>query len=153
MNLSVLCVGKLRESYWREAADEYKKRLTRFGKFEEIEVPDRPEDRDSARVLREEGHSLLSRIRAEDEVIALCVDGRAVSSLQLADMLRRREGTGRRTVFAIGGSLGLSPEVLDRASLRLSFSPMTFPHQLARVMLFEQLYRACKINAKERYHK
>jgi len=153
MNAAILCVGRLRESFWRAAADEYKKRLSRFGKFEEIEVADRPEGTDEARVLREEGKDLLRRIREDDDVIALCVDGRAVSSEQLAKMLREREVTGRRTVFVIGGSLGLSPEVVARAGTRLSFSLMTFPHQLARVMLYEQIYRACKINAGERYHK
>ncbi len=153
MNAAILCVGRLRESFWRAAADEYKKRLSRFGKFEEIEVADRPEGTDEARVLREEGKDLLRRIREDDDVIALCVDGRAVSSEQLAKMLREREVTGRRTVFVIGGSLGLSPEVVARAETRLSFSLMTFPHQLARVMLYEQIYRACKINAGERYHK
>ena len=153
MNAAILCVGRLRESFWRAAADEYKKRLSRFGKFEEIEVADRPEGTDEARVLREEGKDLLRRIREDDDVIALCVDGRAVSSEQLAKMLREREVTGRRTVFVIGGSLGLSPEVIARAGTRLSFSLMTFPHQLARVMLYEQIYRACKINAGERYHK
>ena len=153
MNAAILCVGRLRESYWRAAADEYKKRLSRFGKFEEIEVPDRPEGPDEARVLREEGRDLLRRLRDGDDVIALCVDGRPCSSEQLAATLREREGTGRRTVFVIGGSLGLSEEVVSRAGTRLSFSPMTFPHQLARVMLLEQLYRACKINAGERYHK
>ena len=153
MNAAILWVGRLRESFWRAAADEYKKRLSRFGKFEEIEVADRPEGTDEARVLREEGKDLLRRIREDDDVIALCVDGRAVSSEQLAKMLREREVTGRRTVFVIGGSLGLSPEVVARAGTRLSFSLMTFPHQLARVMLYEQIYRACKINAGERYHK
>ncbi|MCR4706957.1 MAG: 23S rRNA (pseudouridine(1915)-N(3))-methyltransferase RlmH [Clostridiales bacterium] len=153
MNAAILCVGRLRESFWRAAADEYKKRLSRFGKFEEIEVADRPKGTDEARVLREEGKDLLRRIREDDDVIALCVDGRAVSSEQLAKMLREREVTGRRTVFVIGGSLGLSPEVVARAGTRLSFSLMTFPHQLARVMLYEQIYRACKINAGERYHK
>ena len=153
MNAAILAVGRLRESYWRAAADEYKKRLSRFGKFEEIEVPDRPEGPDEARVLREEGRDLLRRLRDDDDVIALCVDGRSCSSEQLAAMLRGKEGSGRRTVFVIGGSLGLSGEVVSRAGTRLSFSPMTFPHQLARVILYEQIYRACKINAGERYHK
>lgn len=153
MNAVILCVGRLRESYWRAAADEYKKRLSRFGKLEEIEVPDRPEGPDEARVLREEGKDLLRRLRDDDDIIVLCIDGHTYSSDRLAAKLREKEGSGRRLVFVIGGSLGLSEEVIARAEMRLSFSPMTFPHQLARVMLYEQIYRACKINAGERYHK
>lgn len=158
MNTAVLCVGKLRERYWREAADEYKKRLSRFGRIEEIEVADRPEPgnasaADEMRVLREEGADLLKRIRPDDVVIALCIEGKAMTSPDLARTLAQEEGSGRRVVFVIGGSLGLAPEVVARAQRKLSFSPMTFPHQLARVMLLEQVYRACKINAGERYHK
>ena len=153
MNAALIAVGRLRETYWRAAADEYKKRLSRFGRFEEIEVPDRPEGPDALRVLREEGQDVLRRIRPDDEVIALCIDGKPMGSTEFAERLRAREGTGRRIVFVIGGSLGLSDEVIRRSNARLSFSPMTFPHQLARVMLLEQLYRACKINAGERYHK
>ena len=153
MNTAVLCVGKLRERFWREAADEYEKRLSRFGHFEEIEIPDKPEGSDPARVIREEGQELLRRIREDDLVVALCIEGKACSSPELADFMKKQEASGRRVVFVIGGSLGLSPEVVSRARVRLSFSPMTFPHQLARVMLLEQIYRACKINAGERYHK
>ena len=158
MNTAVLCVGKLRERYWREAADEYKKRLSRFGRIEEIEVADRPEPAnasaaDEMRVLREEGADLLKRIRPDDVVIALCIEGKAMTSPDLARALAQEESSGRRVVFVIGGSLGLAPEVIARAQRKLSFSPMTFPHQLARVMLLEQVYRACKINAGERYHK
>ena len=153
MNAAVLCVGKLRERFWREAADEYEKRLSRFGKFEEIELPDKPESQDAVRVIREEGAELLRRIRPDDIVVALCIEGKPCSSPELASFMAEQEKTGRRTVFVIGGSLGLSPEIVHRAQYRLSFSPMTFPHQLARVMLLEQIYRACKINAGERYHK
>ena len=152
MNLCILAVGKLREAYWRAAADEYEKRLSRFGRIACLEVTDRPEA-DPARALREEGQDLLRRIREEDIVVALCIQGKTLSSPQLAEALAQHEGSGRRVVFVIGGSLGLAPEVVARAQLRLSFSPMTFPHQLARILLLEQLYRACKINAGERYHK
>ena len=86
-------------------------------------------------------------------MVCLCIDGKRLDSVQLADQLQKFGDTGRRVVFIIGGSLGLSPDVVARAQLKLSFSPMTFPHQLARVMLLEQAYRACKINAGERYHK
>ena len=153
MNAALIAVGRLRETYWRAAADEYKKRLSRFGRVEEIEVPDRPEGPDALRVLREEGQDVLRRIRPDDEVIALCIDGKALSSVAFAQLLSEAERSGRRQVFVIGGSLGLAPEVVRRADRKLSFSPMTFPHQLARVMLLEQIYRGCKINAGEKYHK
>ena len=158
MNTAVLCVGKLRERYWREGADGHKKRPSRVGRIEEIEVADKPEPvnasaADEMRVLREEGADLLKRIRPDDVVIALCIEGKAMTSPDLARALAQEEGSGRRVVFVIGGSLGLAPEVIARAQRKLSFSPMTFPHQLARVMLLEQVYRACKINAGERYHK
>ena len=158
MNIAIIGVGRLREHFWRDAADEYKKRLSRFVKLEEIELGDKPEaakpsPADAARVMAEEGREILRRIRPEDEVIALCIEGKPQSSEAFAETLRGLAGGGRRVVFIIGGSLGLAPEVTARAQRRLSFSPMTFPHQLARVMLLEQLYRACKINAGERYHK
>lgn len=156
--MALICMGRLKERYWREAATEYEKRLTRFGRFEVIELPDLPEPQNSsaaicAQICRREGEAILARIRQDDIVVALCIDGRQMDSVQLAGKLAQLGDTGRRVVFVIGGSLGLSPEVTARAQLRLSFSPMTFPHQLARVMLLEQVYRACKISAGERYHK
>ncbi len=158
LNLSLICVGKLRERWWREALEEYKKRLSRFGKIEEIEVPDLPEPANSSpateeRICAEEGKTILARIHREDVVIAMAIQGKPLDSVSFAKKLSGYADTGRRIVFVIGGSLGLSPEVLARADMKLSFSPMTFPHQLARVMLAEQLYRACKILAGERYHK
>ena len=158
MNVAVIGVGKLRERCWREAADEYKKRLSRFARVEEIELPDLPEPANSspaieAQLCRREGEAILSRLRQDDIVIALCIDGQALDSVRFSQKLASLAETSRRIVFVIGGSLGLSGEVVARAQERLSFSPMTFPHQLARVMLFEQIYRACKIAAGERYHK
>lgn len=95
----------------------------------------------------------MQKIRDDDIVVALCIDGKQLDSVGLSGMLQKLTDTGRRVVFVIGGSLGLSPEVVARAQHRLSFSPMTFPHQLARVMLLEQVYRALKISAGEKYHK
>ncbi|MBR4234864.1 MAG: 23S rRNA (pseudouridine(1915)-N(3))-methyltransferase RlmH [Clostridia bacterium] len=158
MNALVLCVGSLKEKWQKDACAEYLKRLSRYGKYEVCEVPDEPESPrasealDSAVKLRE-GRALLKCIRPEDYVIALCIDGKALSSEELAREVRAREQSGRRTVLVIGGSLGLSDEVTARADLRLSFSRFTFPHPLMRVILLEQLYRAAKINAGERYHK
>ena len=158
MQLALICVGKLRERSFRAAADEYEKRLARFGRFEEIEVPDLPEPANSseatqALLCRREGEAILAKIREGDIVVALCIDGRQMDSVRFSQRLTALADTGRRVVFVIGGSLGLSEQVVARAQEKLSFSPMTFPHQLARVMLLEQLYRACKIAAGERYHK
>ena len=158
VNMALICMGRLKERYWRDAADEYEKRLSRFGKFEEIELPDLPEPANSspaveAQICEREGKAILQKVREGDIVIALCIGGKQLDSVQLSQTLTQYGDTGRRVVFIIGGSLGLSPEVVARANFKLSFSPMTFPHQLARVMLLEQTYRAMKIAAGERYHK
>ena len=158
MNMALVCMGRLKEKYWRDAAAEYEKRLSRFGKWETIELPDLPEPANSSPAIEEqikkkEGEAILARIRDGDIVVCLCIDGRQMDSVQLSAKLTELIDTGRRVVFVIGGSLGLSPEVVRRAQLKLSFSPMTFPHQLARIMLLEQTYRALKIAAGERYHK
>ena len=158
MSTIILSVGKLKEKPYREMADEYLKRLSRFGKFEEIEVPDLPENTGSSaleeQVKAREGEALLSRIRPGDRVIALTIPGKKTDSLGLARHLQELRVSGvSRIVFVIGGSLGLGNNLLARADEEMSMSPMTFPHQLARVMLLEQLYRTEKIIAGERYHK
>ncbi len=158
MNALILCVGKLKENFWQEAAGEYLKRLQRYGRVQAEEVPDLPEgkgasDADRKQIVMKEGEELLGRISPRDHVTALCIDAPQMSSEALALFLREGENTGRREVFVIGGSLGLGENVLARADARLSMSRMTFPHQLARVMLLEQLYRGAKINAGEKYHK
>ncbi len=159
MTVVVLSVGKLREKPYREMADEYLKRLSRFGKYEEIEVPDLPE-RDGASLAEEEqiktreGDAMLKKLRPGDRVIALTIGGRQRSSEKLAAEIAWAKGSGvGRLVFLIGGSLGLGDNILARAEDEMSMSRMTFPHQLAKVMLLEQLYRAEKIGAGERYHK
>ena len=158
MNMALICMGKLKEKYWRDAAAEYEKRLSRFGKWETIELPDLPEPSNSSPAIEEqikkkEGNAILAKIRDGDVVVCLCIDGKQMDSVQLSKKLTELIDTGRRVVFIIGGSLGLSDEVVRRAQVKLSFSPMTFPHQLARIMLLEQTYRALKIAAGERYHK
>jgi len=159
MNIAVVAVGKLKEKPYRQMADEYLKRLSRFGKYEEIELPDLPEREgdspaEQARIRNREGEAMLQRLRPGDRVIALTIPGRQRSSPELAEEIREAgiRGAGR-LVFLIGGSLGLGDNALARADDEMSMSRMTFPHQLARVMLLEQLYRAEKINAGERYHK
>ena len=158
MNMALICMGKLKEKYWRDAAAEYEKRLSRFGKWETIELPDLPEPSNSSPAIEEqikkkEGEAILAKLREGDVVVCLCIDGKQMDSVQLSKKLTELIDTGRRVVFIIGGSLGLSDEVVRRAQVKLSFSPMTFPHQLARIMLLEQTYRALKIAAGERYHK
>lgn len=158
MNMALICMGRLKEKYWRDAAAEYEKRLTRFGKWETIELPDLPEPSNSSPAIEEqikkkEGDAILAKIREGDIVVCLCIDGKQLDSVQLSRKLTELVDTGRRVVFVIGGSLGLAPAVVARAQVKLSFSPMTFPHQMARIMLLEQTYRAMKIAAGERYHK
>ena len=160
MSLAVVCVGRLKEKPYRQMADEYLRRLGRYGKTEEIEIPDLPEPAGShsaaleEQIRMREGEGILRAIRPGDRVIALTIPGQAPDSVELAEKIRdlRIRGAGR-IVFVIGGSLGLGRNVLERADEEMSMSRMTFPHQLARVMLLEQLYRAEKIIAGERYHK
>ncbi len=158
MNGAIVCVGRLKEKFYAAAAEEYLKRLSRYGKMEIVELPDLPEpahssDADRKAVMDKEGESILGKIRPQDHVIALCVDGPQYESEQFARKIKDSEMTGERQVFVIGGSLGLSRAVIQRADEKISLSKMTFPHQLARVLLLEQIYRGCKINAGERYHK
>ncbi len=158
MNALILCVGKLKEKWQQAGVDEYLKRLSRYGKYEVAAVDDEREPDKPSRALEEavmlrEGAALLKRIRPDDFVVCLCVKAEAPSSERLAALTSKWQMTGRRVVFIIGGSLGLHKTVTDRADCELSFSNMTFPHGLMRVILLEQLYRAEKINAGERYHK
>ena len=160
MSTLVLCVGKMKEKPYRQMADEYLKRLSRYGKYEEMEIPDLPEPASGAsealeeQLKAKEGEAILAKIRPGDRVIAMTIGGKRRPSEELAKHLAEMKVAGvGHVVFVIGGSLGLGKNVLERADEELSMSPMTFPHQLARVMLLEQLYRAEKINAGERYHK
>lgn len=128
--MALICMGRLKERYWRDAADEYEKRLSRFGRFEEIELADLPEPANSspaieAQICEREGKAILQKVREGDIVIALCIGGKQLDSVQLSQALTRCGDTGRRVVFIIGGSLGLSPQVIARADFKLSFSPMT----------------------------
>lgn len=159
MTTVILCVGKLKEAYWRDAAAEYAKRLQRFGPLSVIELPDLPEPKNASeadiqKLVAQEGEAMLAQLKPRDIVVALCIDGKQRDSAEFAADLSRIEASGAaRVVYAIGGSNGLSPAFVRRANARFSFSPMTFPHQLARVMLLEQLYRARKILSNETYHK
>ncbi len=159
MSMTVMAMGKMKEKPYRQMADEYLKRLSRFGRFEEVELPDLPEPANSSEAIEQqlrsrEGEMMLSRLKPNDYVIALTIPGKMMDSPALArhleDLMTRGESS---IVFVVGGSLGLGDAVVARANEELSMSKMTFPHQLARVMLLEQLYRAMKIRAGERYHK
>ena len=150
---ALLCVGKLNERFLREGCAEYDKRLSRYLKLSIEEIKDRPDAIPDARALEEEGAELLRRVAPEDYAVALAIGGKAMDSIALSAALAEKLSTGRRVVFLIGGSRGLAPAVLARAELQLSFSAMTFPHGLARLMLLEQLYRSCRIASGEVYHK
>ena len=158
LNILIIGVGRLKESWEREACAEYIKRLKRYCQLEIRELddqpePDKPSDILNQRVMEREGKDILACIRPTDRVVALCIDGKSYDSLQFADKMAAWSMDGRRLVLVIGGSLGLSKAVTDRADEKLSFSKFTFPHQLMRVILLEQVYRAFKIGANERYHK
>ena len=158
MTVRVVCVGKLKEKYFEDACAEFQKRLGRFCTLEIVELADEkapeslhPKDEDLVR--EKEGKRILKAIGPKDFVVALAIDGKQMTSEQFAAYLAEKETEARPLTFVIGGSLGLSPEVYARADARISFSKMTFPHRIARLLLLEQLYRGYKINAHEAYHK
>ncbi len=159
MRITVVCVGKLKESFYREAVDEYVKRLGRYCKPEIIEVPDEktPEGAGSAveeQIKAKEGKRILEKLQEDAYVCTLEIGGRKLSSEGLAEWLEKLAiGGTSHIVFVIGGSLGLHKDVCNRADMSLSFSDMTFPHQLMRVILTEQIYRAFRIISGEPYHK
>ena len=159
MKITVLCVGKIKESYLREAIAEYSKRLSRYAELQIVEVADEktPDDASpatEAKILQTEGERLLRALRRDAYTIALAIDGKGLSSVQLSEKIDALTVSGVSLIqFVIGGSLGLAPEVIAAADFRLSFSAMTFPHQLMRVILLEQIYRAFRIRTGEPYHK
>ncbi|MCR4440623.1 MAG: 23S rRNA (pseudouridine(1915)-N(3))-methyltransferase RlmH [Peptococcaceae bacterium] len=159
MRIKLVVVGKLKEKYWREAAGEYLKRLAPFARVEIIEIaeeklPDNPSAKEMEQALNREGERILNHISPSFYVIPLAITGQMLSSEQLAEMLGRLAMEGKsRVVFIIGGSCGLAEEVIERGDLVLSFSPLTFPHQMMRVLLLEQIYRGFKILRGEPYHK
>ena len=158
MKIRVVCVGKLKEKYWQDALQEYSKRLGAYCDLEIVELRESRLTETGAaaeeRVKLEEGRDILGRLEPGEYVIALEVQGKRMSSEDLAEKIDALGIAGRSDIaFVIGGSLGLSSEVSQRADLRLSFSDMTFPHQMMRVILLEQIYRSFKINRGETYHK
>lgn len=159
MKITILCVGKVKEKFYRDAIGEYQKRLSRYCKLKIVEVtdektPDGASETVENQIKEKEGNRILSKIREEDYVIALAIDGKMQDSVELSKNIQQLGVRGKSSiVFVIGGSLGLSKEVLKRADEKLSFSKMTFPHQLMRVILLEQVYRSYRIMNGEPYHK
>lgn len=159
MNINIITVGKLKEKYLKLGIDEFKKRLSKYCKLEIIELDDEkaPEnlsDKEMEMIKDKEGKKILGKVKGNSYVIALAIDGKNLSSEELASAIESLGVRGNSHItFVIGGSLGLSDEVLERADYKLSFSKMTFPHQLMRLILLEQVYRAFRINKGEPYHK
>lgn len=159
MNITLISVGKLKEKYLKSAIEEYSKRLTRYCKLNIIEVadeqtPDNASEKEELQIKSKEGQKILSHIKDNMFVVALDLKGKMLSSEELAGFIKDCGVKGDSNIaFVIGGSLGISDEVLKRSNYKLCFSKMTFPHQLFRVMLLEQVYRGFRIINGEPYHK
>ncbi|MDF2511126.1 MAG: hypothetical protein K0S04_992 [Herbinix sp.] len=159
MRITLICVGKLKEKYLTQGVAEYAKRLSRYCTLEVIELADEktPDNASAALediIKKKEGERILKAIKEDSYCIALAIGGKQISSEELAEKLDSLGISGNSQIsFIIGGSLGLSAEVLNRADYMLSFSKMTFPHQLMRMILLEQIYRAFRINHNQPYHK
>lgn len=159
MHISIICVGKIKEKYFTMAAEEYKKRLSRYCRLEIIEVsdestPDNASDNLENRIKEKEALRILKYIKEDAYVITLELNGKMLDSIELANHMEKLAVSGKgNIVFVIGGSLGLHQSVSQRADFKLSFSRMTFPHQLMRVILLEQIYRSYRITNGEPYHK
>lgn len=159
MEIRIISVGKIKEKYLTDGIAEYAKRLSRYCRLTFCQVadektPDKASEALNDQIRQTEGERLMKHIREQDYVIALAIEGRMLDSPALSEMIGRLAVEGKSSLaFVIGGSLGLSQEVLKRADFKLSFSRMTFPHQLMRVILLEQIYRSFKIQHGEPYHK
>ena len=159
VSVYLICVGKLKEKFYLEACSEYYKRLNGYCKLTLVELPEEklPQNPSQGQIdaaLEKEAAAIRSKIPANSSIIAMCVEGKTRSSEELAKMMADGASRGEsHLVFLIGGSFGLHPSIKAQAAYRLSMSPMTFPHHLARVMLLEQIYRGYQINAGSRYHK
>lgn len=159
MKITIVSVGKIKEKFYRDAIYEYEKRLSRYCKFEMIEVadektPDNASEAEENRIKEKEAERILSHLKEDAYVVTLEISGKKLDSVSFAEYIRQKTVYGvSHLQFVIGGSLGLHQKVSDRSDFKLSFSDMTFPHQLMRVILTEQIYRAFRINAGEPYHK
>ena len=159
MKITICCVGKIKEKFYSQAIEEHSKRLSKYCKLEikeaaDEKTPDSASDTVNRMIKEKEGDRLLSFIKDDSYVIALAIDGKMLDSVELSEKIDNLMLSGKSDiVFVIGGSLGLDKRVLDRADYKLSFSKMTFPHQLMRVILLEQIYRSFRIMKNEPYHK
>lgn len=159
MKITCVVVGKIKEKYFTDAIKEYSKRLSRYCKLEIVELadektPDGASEAEEAAIREKEGERILKALKDDAYVIALAIEGKMLDSVELSQKIERLGVSGTSHIaFVIGGSLGLAPAVLKRADYALSFSRMTFPHQLMRVVLLEQLYRSYRILKNEPYHK
>ena len=159
MKITICCVGKIKEKFYSQAIEEYSKRLSKYCKLEikeaaDEKTPDSASDTVNRMIKEKEGDRLLSFIKDDSYVIALAIDGKMLDSVELSEKIDNLMLSGKSDiVFVIGGSLGLDKRVLDRADYKLSFSKKTFPHQLMRVILLEQIYRSFRIMKNEPYHK
>lgn len=147
--IKIICVGKIKERYFKDAIDEYQKRLSKYIKIEIIELSDY--NYDPLKTVNEEGKNILSKISEKDFVITLEINGQQMNSNEFANFMENN--LTKNITFVIGASYGLSPDVIKRSNYHLSFSSFTFPHQLFRIILLEQVYRAFKIINNESYHK
>lgn len=159
MKITILCVGKVKEKFYQEAIKEFQKRLSRYCKLNIVEVNDEKTAENASSVeikmvKDKEGERLVKNIKDDAYVICLAIDGKQLDSVELSEKMNSLFVSGKSHIyFVIGGSLGLADDVLNRADFKLSFSKMTFPHQLMRVILMEQIYRAFRISNNEPYHK
>jgi 23S rRNA (pseudouridine1915-N3)-methyltransferase len=159
LNINIICVGKLKEKFLTEAIKEYSKRLSAFCKLvitelDETKLFDKASDSDIQNALKSESEKILAKVGKDSFVIAMCIEGKMMSSEKLSELFDRVSLEGKSRIdIIIGSSFGLSDEVKRKADLKLSVSPMTFPHQLFRVMLLEQVYRAFQISTGGKYHK
>lgn len=158
MNINIISVGKIKEKYFTAAIGEYSKRLSRFVKFSITEVPDEKipdnaSEKEMEQIKEKEGSKILAKLPSNSFIVTLCIEGKELSSEDLAKRIADISMTSSNITFIIGGSLGLADTVKNKSNLRLSFGRMTLPHQLMRVVLLEQIYRAFKINNNESYHK
>lgn len=160
IKINIICIGKIKEKYFTDAISEYAKRLTAFCKFSVVELAEEkirnnnPNQSEISEVIEAEGDRILKKIASGDYVVAMCIEGKQLSSEELSAMIDNTAITGKSTIdFIIGGSYGLSKAVKSRADFKLSMSKMTFPHQMARMVLSEQIYRAFEISTNGKYHK